>query len=135
MAQVDLSIIIPIAVLAGLGFAGLLARDILRRETGSDRMREIATAIQQGARAFLRRQYKSIALIASTLAILFAVAIGAQKGPLLGLETAGAFALGATFSALSGRIGIHIAIRSALRSAAGARETVKAEPVGGARGG
>src|SRR5437763_7992602 len=135
MAQVDLSIIIPIAVLAGLGFAGLLARDILRRETGSDRMREIATAIQQGARAFLRRQYKSIALIASALAILFAVAIGAQKGPLLGLETAGAFALGATFSALSGYIGMHIAIRSNLRSAAGSRTSFKHAHVIALRGG
>src|SRR5437879_5055521 len=129
MAQVDLSIIIPIAVLAGLGFAGLLARDILRRETGSDRMREIATAIQQGARAFLRRQYKSIALIASALAILFAVAIGAQKGPLLGFETAGAFALGATFSALSGYIGMHIAIRSIIISAEGSMKSFNDELV------
>src|SRR5438067_8700488 len=135
MAQVDLSIIIPIAVLAGLGFAGLLARDILRRETGSDRMREIATAIQQGARAFLRRQYKSIALIASALAILFAVAIGAQKGPLLGFETAGAFALGATFSALSGYIGMHIAIRSNLRSAAGSLKSFNDALVIALRGG
>src|SRR5438046_4536198 len=135
MAQVDLSIIIPIAVLAGLGFAGLLARDILRRETGSDRMREIATAIQQGARAFLRRQYKSIALIASALAILFAVAIGAQKGPLLGFETAGALALGATFSALSGYIGMHIAIRSNLRSAAGSLKSFNDALVIALRGG
>src|SRR5438067_6188550 len=135
MAQVDLSIIIPIAVLAGLGFAGLLARDILRRETGSDRMREIATAIQQGARAFLRRQYKSIALIASALAILFAVAIGAQKGPLLGFETAGAFALGATFSALSGYIAMHIAIRSNLRSAAGSLKSFNDALVIALRGG
>src|SRR2546426_10840921 len=82
-------------------------------------MREIAGAIQQGARAFLRRQYKTIALIAAALAILFAVALGAQKGPLVGFETAGAFALGATFSALSGYIGMHIAIRSNARSAAG----------------
>src|SRR5207247_10695239 len=107
------------AVGGGLELGGVLARDILRRETGSDRMREIATAIQQGARAFLRRQYKSSALIASALAILFAVAIGAQKGPLLGFETAGAFALGGTYVGRSGCIGMHIAIRSNLRSAAG----------------
>ena len=64
MAQIDLSIVIPIAILAGLGFAGLLTRDVLRRDTGNDRMREITAAIQQGARAFLRRQYRSIAVIA-----------------------------------------------------------------------
>src|SRR5437667_12017422 len=135
MAQVDLSIILPSAIRAGLGFAGLLTRDILRRETGSDRMREIAGAIQQGARAFLRRQYKTITLIAAALAILFAVALGAQKGPLVGFETAGAFALGATFSALSGYIGMHIAIRSNVRSAAGSLKSFNDALVIALRGG
>ena len=135
MAQIDLSIIIPVAILAGLGFAGLLARDVLRRETGSDQMREIAGAIQQGARAFLRRQYKTIALIAIALAIVFAVALGAQKGLSLGLETAGAFALGATLSALSGYIGMHIAIRSNLRSAAGSLKSFNDALVIALRGG
>ena len=126
---------IPIAILVGLGFAALLTRDILRRDTGSDRMREIASSIQQGARAFLRRQYKTIALIAVALAILFAIALGAQKGPLLGLETAGAFALGATFSALSGYIGMHIAIRSNIRSAAGSLKSFNDALVIALRGG
>src|SRR3989442_14944953 len=119
MVRGDVSCGGPAAILAGLGFAGLLTRDILRRETGSDRMREIAGAIQQGAGAFLRRQYKTIAWIAAARAILLAGALGAQEGPLVGVETAGAFALGATFSALSGYIGRHIAIRSNVRSAAG----------------
>ena len=126
MAQVDLSWVIPLAIVAGLGFAGILARDVLRRDTGSDRMREIADAIRQGARAFLRRQYKAIAIIAGPLAIVFAAAIFAQKAVSgandaaeLGLKTAGAFALGATLSALSGYIGMQIAIRSNVRSAAG----------------
>src|SRR5436309_1483256 len=126
---------IPIAILAGLGFAAILTRDILRRGTGSDRMREIAGAIQQGARAFLRRQYKTIALIAAALAILFAVALGAQKGLLVGFETAGAFALGATFSALSGYIGMHIAIRSNVRSAAGSLKSFNDALVIALRGG
>src|SRR5436309_2805409 len=98
-------------------------------------MREIAGAIQQGARAFLRRQYKTIALIAAALAILFAVALGAQKGPLVGFETAGAFALGATFSALSGYIGMHIAIRSNVRSAAGSLKSFNDALVIALRGG
>src|SRR2546428_259630 len=135
MAQLDLSFIIPIAILAGLGFAGILARGILRQDTGSERMREIAGAIQQGARAFLRRQYKTIALIAAALAILFAVALGAQRGFLLGIETAGAFALGATLSALSGYVGMHIAIRSNLRSAAGSLKSFNDALVIALRGG
>jgi K(+)-stimulated pyrophosphate-energized sodium pump len=116
---VDLSLVIPVGIVVGLGIAGLLARDVLRRGTGTDRMREIADAIQDGARAFLRRQYRSIALIATALAAVFALAIGLTQTWELGLKTAGAFGLGATFSALSGYIGMHIAIRSNIRSAAG----------------
>jgi len=139
---VDLSWVIPLAILAGLGFAGILARDVLRRDTGSDRMREIADAIRQGARAFLRRQYRTIALIAGPLAIAFAAAIftqraasGASDAAELGLKTAGAFALGATLSALSGYIGMQIAIRSNVRSAAGSLKSVNEALVIALRGG
>ena len=142
MAQVDLSIIIPIAILAALGFAGVLARDVLRRDTGTDRMREIAAAIQQGARAFLRRQYRTIAIIAGILAVVFAGAIYAQRAASgssdavqLGLKTAGAFALGALFSALSGYIGMQIAIRSNVRSAAGSLKSFNEALVVALRGG
>jgi len=142
MPQVDLSIIIPIAILAALGFAGVLARDVLRRDTGTDRMREIAAAIQQGARAFLRRQYRTIAIIAGILAVVFAGAIYAQRAASgssdavqLGLKTAGAFALGALFSALSGYIGMQIAIRSNVRSAAGSLKSFNEALVVALRGG
>jgi len=142
IAQVDLTFIIPIAILAGLGFAGILTRDILRRETGTERMREIAAAIQQGARAFLRRQYKAIAIIAAILAVVFAAAIFGQRAVgghsdaiELGLKTAGAFALGATFSALSGFIGMQVAIRTNIRSAAGSLRSFNEALVIALRGG
>ena len=142
IAQLDLSFIIPIAILAGLGFAGILTRDILRQDTGSARMREIAAAIQQGARAFLRRQYKSIAIIAAILAVVFAAAIFGQSAVTgkpdaveLGLKTAGAFALGATFSALSGFIGMQVAIRTNVRSAAGSLRSFNDALVVALRGG
>ena len=133
----DLSLVIPIAILVGLGGAGLLARDVLRRDTGTERMREIASAIQDGARAFLRRQYRAIGIIAAILAIAFAAGIGltSARGWELGLKTAGAFALGALFSALSGYIGMHIAIRSNVRSAAGSLKSFNDALVIALRGG
>src|SRR5437879_1617636 len=135
MAQFDLSYVIPIAILAGLGGAAILARDVLRRDTGNDRMREIAGAIQLGARAFLRRQYKTIAPIAGGLAIVFAIALGLQGGWQAGLKTAFAFGLGASFSALSGFIGMHIAIRANVRSAAGSLKSFNDALVTALRGG
>src|SRR5437899_11264707 len=135
MTQFDLSYVIPIAVVAGLGGAAVLARDVLRRDTGNDRMREIAGAIQLGARAFLRRQYKTIAPIAGGLAIVFAVALGLQGGWQAGLKTAFAFGLGASFSALSGLIGMHIAIRANVRSAAGSLKSFNDALVTALRGG
>src|SRR3989454_10800007 len=105
-------------------------------------MREIAAAIQQGARAFLRRQYKSIAIIAAILAVVFAAAIFGQSAVTgkpdaveLGLKTAGAFALGATFSALSGFIGMQVAIRTNVRSAAGSLRSFNDALVVALRGG
>src|SRR5438093_1311706 len=142
MAQLDLSFIIPIAILAGLGFAGILTRGILRQDAGSERMREIAAAIQQGAQAFLRRQYKAIGIIAALLAVVFAAAIfgqsavsGKSDAVALGLKTAGAFALGATFSALSGFIGMQVAIRTNIRSAAGSLRSFNEALVIALRGG
>ena len=135
MEQVDLSYVILIAILAGLGSAGLLTRDVLRRDQGTEKMREIAAAIRQGARAFLRRQYVSIAAIAAILMVGFAAALGYEKGLEFGLRTAAAFGLGALFSALSGYIGMHIAIRSNVRSAAGSLKSFNDALVTALRGG
>ena len=133
---VDLTLVIPLSGAAALGFAAFLARDVLRRPTGTPKMQEIAQAIQDGARAFLRRQYVTIALIAAIVAVVFAVALGVTQSPVLGLKTAGAFALGATLSALSGYVGMQISIRANLRSAAGSltsfREALSAAFRGGA---
>src|SRR5437667_7104054 len=115
---------------------------MLRQDAGSERMREIAAAIQQGAQAFLRRQYKAIGIIAALLAVVFAAAIfgqsavsGKSDAVALGLKTAGAFALGATFSALSGFIGMQVAIRTNVRSAAGSTRSFNDALVIALRGG
>ncbi len=116
--MVDLTLIVPIAGLAALGTAAALARSILRFPQGDPDMVRIAARIQVGARAFMRRQYRTIAIIAAVVAAVFAVAIGLSRGnAVVGLRTAIAFALGATLSAASGYIGMHIAIRANSRTA------------------
>ncbi|MFQ6127767.1 MAG: sodium-translocating pyrophosphatase [Thermoplasmata archaeon] len=129
----DLTFIVPIAGLAALAFAGYLAWDILRQERGTKEMRSIADSIMEGAKAFLKRQYTTIAILAGIFAAIFAIAISAndllagkpfETSIRAGLMTAGAFGLGALFSAISGYVGMHIAIRANSRTANNARTTL-----------
>lgn len=98
-----------LAIIYGL----LLARNILKKSSGNDKMREIALAIQQGAKAYLNRQYKTIAIIAI---ILFIILI-----PTLGVKTAIGFLVGAVFSALAGYVGMNVSVRANIRTAEAAR--------------
>src|SRR2546428_2195576 len=109
--------VVLIAGLAGLGTAAYLTAKVLRLPRGDEKMQAIEGAIQEGARAFMRRQYRTIALIAAGVAILFAVAIGLTKTWDDGLRTAIAFAVGSTLSAASGYIGMYISIRANSRTA------------------
>ncbi|HEV8594868.1 MAG TPA: sodium-translocating pyrophosphatase [Thermoplasmata archaeon] len=116
--MVDLTIIIPIAGLAGVGTAAFLTWSVLRLPRGDAKMQAIEGAIQEGARAFMKRQYRTIAVIAAVVAVVFAVAIGVSKNDYVaGLRTAIAFALGSTLSAASGYIGMYISIRANSRTA------------------
>src|SRR3989338_290642 len=87
-----------------LVFSGLLAWYVLRLHQGSDQMKEIALAIKTGANAYLWRQYKVLALVAIILFLVLAY--------LLNVVTAVGFVIGAFTSALSGYIGMAVAVRS-----------------------
>src|SRR5947209_12893131 len=74
MTIVDLLILfVPVAGLIAVGFAIYLARDVLGRDTGTPEMQAIASTIFEGAMAFLRRQYTTIAILAVVTAVLVGV--------------------------------------------------------------
>ncbi len=90
-------------------FAAYLFRSVLSYEPGNEKMQKIAGAIQQGAMAYLNRQYKTIAVFAIGLALILGVVVNWQTG--IG------FIVGSTFSAIAGYIGMNMSVRANVRTA------------------
>jgi K(+)-stimulated pyrophosphate-energized sodium pump len=121
--------------LFALAVAAYFARDVLKADTGTPRMQEVASAIQEGAEAFIKRQYTTIAIFAVVVAVLiFAVYLIAGSWS-TAWYTAIAFICGSFCSGLAGIIGMTIAVRANLRSAAAARTSVGRAIVLALRGG
>jgi K(+)-stimulated pyrophosphate-energized sodium pump len=108
-----------VCAIAGAVYGLLLTRWVLSQPDGNDRMKEIAAAIQEGAAAYLRRQYTTIAAVAVVVFIVIAVA-GHWTSD-LGIKVAVGFLIGAVLSGLTGFIGMNVAVRSNVRTAEAAR--------------
>ncbi|MBT6192758.1 MAG: sodium-translocating pyrophosphatase [Proteobacteria bacterium] len=103
---------------AALVYGAISVRWILAQPQGNDRMREIAAAIQEGANAYLNRQYMAISVVGVVLFVALWLAIG---GP-----TAMGFLVGAVLSGVAGYIGMNISVRSNLRTAEAAKTGMNA---------
>ncbi|MEA3342903.1 MAG: sodium/proton-translocating pyrophosphatase, partial [archaeon] len=104
--------------IAGLLFAVYLTYNVLKKDAGTEKMREISLAIREGAMAFLHREYKTIALFTLIITAILAVAIRDSYA------TASGFFFGAILSALAGYIGMNVSIRSNVRVAHAAKDGI-----------
>jgi K(+)-stimulated pyrophosphate-energized sodium pump len=105
-----------LCAVAAIAYGLYLTAWILRQPAGTERMQEIARAVQEGAAAYLRRQYQTIALVAIAPFLL----LGFYNK--LGWGTAVGFLIGAALSAAAGFIGMNVAVRSNVRTAEAARK-------------
>jgi K(+)-stimulated pyrophosphate-energized sodium pump len=115
-------VIVAVIGLLALGVAGALVKEVLAASQGTQRMQEIARAVQEGAAAYLRRQFKTLSVF---VVILFFVLLllpvsGGGEGVRWGRS--GFFLVGALFSALTGFTGMSLCVRGNVRVAAAARE-------------
>lgn len=106
--------VIPVVGVIAIIFAFILSSRIEKADAGNDRMKEIASYIQEGAMAFLSREYKSLAIF--VVVLFFALTY------LIDWQTAVCFLVGGCFSALTGYYGMRVATKANVRTANGARQ-------------
>ena len=105
-----------ISSLLAIGYGIFLIKWILKLPTGDEKMQSIAKAIEEGANAYLYRQYKTVALVAVVLFFLLLF---------LGFFASLGFLIGAVASALAGYIGMYISVRANVRTTEAAKKGLK----------
>ncbi|MFE7570324.1 sodium-translocating pyrophosphatase [Streptomyces sp. NPDC057539] len=118
-------IVIAVVALAALFVAQLLVRQVLAAGEGTDSMKEIAAAVQEGANAYLARQLRTLGVFAVVVFFLLMLLPADNWSQRAGRSLF--FLVGALFSAATGYIGMRLAVRSNVRVAAAAREATPAE--------
>jgi K(+)-stimulated pyrophosphate-energized sodium pump len=111
MEPLILEILVLVGGILALGFVGYLVAVILRESEGNEKMREISNAIRQGAMAFLRREF--ITLAAFTVIVFIVLAVFIEPRPLVGIS----YVCGTVTSALAGWLGMNIATKANARTA------------------
>jgi K(+)-stimulated pyrophosphate-energized sodium pump len=111
-----------LASLAAIGYGVVLIFFILKQPEGDEKMKEIARAIQEGAKAYLNRQYRTVAIVAVVLFGVICLGLGYQGGWVEGVRTGIAFLIGAIASAAAGYIGMNISVRANVRTAEAAKK-------------
>jgi K(+)-stimulated pyrophosphate-energized sodium pump len=101
--------LVTVAALIALAYGGVLTRMVLAASPGNETMQRIARAIQEGAAAYLNRQYTTIAIIGVVLALVITFVINWQTGVL--------YVVGAGCSALAGYVGMNVSVRANVRTA------------------
>jgi K(+)-stimulated pyrophosphate-energized sodium pump len=106
-----------LAALAGLGLAAYFAKVVNAADEGTDEMKEIAAAIREGATAFLRAEYRWVAIFVAVMAVVIAIVLpyGRPWGAI-------AYVMGALFSSVAGVVGMRIATAANVRTANAARQ-------------
>lgn len=123
----SLFLLVPVGSLLALAFAAYLYIKVRQHEEGADLMKEVSGAIRDGARAYLRRQYKGVALFFAVMFVILIILhfLRDSKGqPLISIFVPFAFLTGGLFSALAGFIGMTTATMANSRTANAARESL-----------
>jgi K(+)-stimulated pyrophosphate-energized sodium pump len=113
--------VILVVALAGLGFSYWLVQDVLKADQGTSKMQDIARAVQEGARAYLNRQFRTLAVFAVIVFLLLLALPVNDGGFVVQFGRALFFLVGAAFSATVGYIGMTLATQANVRVAAAAR--------------